>query len=130
GEAGRIAILPRDQRDARWRRGHRGDVALLIGGHGAVFDRSLPATYVGSGIIAIRPIALAHNSDCVELSRGAEQPCIGNQDFLINSALDLESPGGVAKCGELDEVIPFSTREGDCIPAVLVGAGAAIDVAG
>jgi len=102
----------------------------LIGGHSTIIDRPLAAAYVRSGVVAIRPIALSDHSDSVELSRGAEQPCIGNEDFLVSGALDLESPGGVADRGDLDEVIPFSAREGDRVTAVLVGAGTAIDVAG
>ena len=130
GEAGRIAILSRNQRDPGQRCGHRRDVALLIGGHRAVVDGSLAAADIGSGVVALRPIALPHDLHGFQLSRGAQQLRVGDEDLLVSGALHLESARGVTDRGDLHEVIALSARKRDGIATVLVGAGAAIDVAG
>ena len=126
GESGRISILSRYERHTRQRRRHRRDVALLIGGNRAVVDGPLAAADVGCRVVALGSIALGGDSDCLELTRGAQQLGVG----LIGGALHLESARRVADRREFDEVVTLTAGTRDRVATALVGARAAIDVSG
>ena len=128
-EAGGVAVRARDIVHAGDRRGHRREIAELIGRERRGVDCLLGAADVGCYVVAVRLVARGGDVHGVERVRGGRERGVRDENVLVGGTLELILPRRVPQGDELHDVIAVAVWKCDRVAAIPIRLCAAIDIA-